>query len=171
MKRLGMLAVLVMCAISFAVAQNNQMPLGDVVKQPKPAKKASRVITNEEIPSRPEEPSQPAASGSSNAGGASADASGATASTGGKADAKPASGKEDSPEVAAIKARLKEVMSDELNLSSSIKDTEAAINREPDYSRRDVLSNILASQKKSLERRQSERADLRGKLDQAQKPR
>ncbi|MBZ5627592.1 MAG: hypothetical protein LAO06_01865 [Acidobacteriia bacterium] len=37
-------------------AQSQSIPLGDVVRAPKPEKKAAKVYTNDEIPSRPSEP-------------------------------------------------------------------------------------------------------------------
>ena len=169
MKRVVMLAVILLGAISLASAQNNQVPLGDVVKRPKPTKKAAHVYTNEEIPSRPEEPSQPAESAKPSSGSAAGNATGAAATdTSGKTEGKVATGKEDSPEVSAIKARLKEVETDELNLSSTIKDIEAVLGREEDSSRRDVLNDMLKNQKSSLSRRAAEKTELRGKLDQAQ---
>lgn len=168
MKRVVMLAVILLGVTSLAAAQNNEIPLGDVVKQPKPTKKAAHVFTNDEIPSRPE-PSQPAVSNTSTSGTANANASGGAANaTGTKTEAKAASGNTDSPEVSAIKGRLKEVQTDELNLASTIKDIEAAIGREEDSSRRDVLNDMLTNQKRSLQGRQAERIELRGKLDKAQ---
>jgi hypothetical protein len=169
MKRAVILTVIVLGATLLAAGQNNQTPLGDVVKRPKPTKKAAHVYTNDEIPSRPEEPSQPAAADKTGSGTAAGNATGPAASdTTAKTEAKAATGKEDSPEVSAIKARLKEVETDELNLSSTIKDIEAVLGREEDSSRRDVLNDMLKNQKSSLSRRQAERAELRGKLDQAQ---
>lgn len=43
---------------SVAVAQEQSPSLGDVARR-KPAKKATRVITNDEIPSKPEPPAEP----------------------------------------------------------------------------------------------------------------
>ncbi len=169
MKRIGMLMLLLLGATAVAVAQSNQASLGDVARQAKPTKKAARVITNEDIPSRPEEVAQPAA-GSSSGSGAPSDATkdgGATSDTKADAKEKPA-GKDDSPEVAAMKGRLKEVQSDELNLESAIKDIEANIAKEQDSERRDVLYNMLANRKKSLESRKAEKAELRAKIDQAE---
>lgn len=47
--------VLALCLTGWA--QSADVPLGDLVKQPKPVKRAARVITNDDLPQRPPEPS------------------------------------------------------------------------------------------------------------------
>ncbi len=171
MKRIGIFGLMLLGLSAVAVAQDNQVSLADVVRQQKPTKKASRVITNDEIPSRPEEPATPDTTANSASGTANAPATGtvAAATPGAAASGKPAAAANgDSPEVAAIKGRLKEVTADELNLSSTIKDIQAHLNMEEDRDRRAVLSNMLQNQKRSLELRQNEKMELRRKLDDAQ---
>jgi hypothetical protein len=46
--------VLALCLAGWA--QSADIPLGDLVKQPKPARKAARVITNDDLPQHPPEP-------------------------------------------------------------------------------------------------------------------
>ena len=53
-KTVLLLAVFVPVA---AWSQSSTMPLGDLVKQSKPTRKAARVVTNDDLPAHPPEPS------------------------------------------------------------------------------------------------------------------
>ncbi len=77
-------------AVAWTQEASQQIPLGDLVKQ-KPAKKAKRVVTNEDIPARP-----PEAASASSAQAPTAAGEGATPSQPAKADAeKPQSNQPD----------------------------------------------------------------------------
>lgn len=51
-----LLALALAIPVSVSAAQSGPLSLGEVVKQPKPAKRATRVITNDDFPERPPEP-------------------------------------------------------------------------------------------------------------------
>ncbi len=165
-----LVALMLLGLTGLAMAQKEQVSLGDVVRQQKATKKASHVYTNEEIPSRPEEPATPDTSATPSGGAApgtdaAAKPTGTVATPG---DAKAAGAKDENPEVAAIKGRLKEVTTDELNLNSTIRDIQAHIAQEQDSDRRRVLTNMLENQKKSLALRLEEKSDLQKRLADAQ---
>ena len=54
------LALFLLALAPALVAQSAPMPLGDLVKLPRPARKAARIITNDDIPERPPEAKPPA---------------------------------------------------------------------------------------------------------------
>jgi hypothetical protein len=153
-----------------SVAQQQQPSLGDVARQPKPNKKATRVITNDDIPSRPQQDA--ASSHSSGAAVTSADAPKPGEAPAEEKDnaeaAKP--GKEDSAEVAAMKQRLKELDSDEENLTTSLSRAEGLANSADDEERREVFEHIMAKKRESLQRTKAERAEINQKLAEQKKP-
>lgn len=149
------------------VAQQQEPSLGDVARQNKPKVKASRVITNDDIPSRPEEPTPPAVdSGSAESADTKAEKDTSAAEAKDKATK---DGKKDPPAIAAMKNRLGELDRDEVNLNVSIRDIEDNLNKEEDSDRRDVLSNMLNNQKTSLEKAKLERADITKRLEDYKK--
>lgn len=167
------IAAITFCA-SLGMAQ--QTSLGDVVRQNKPTKKAARVITNEDIPSRPEEAAVPSAANAMAAKTAEAGATGdAAAKPDDKArdgkEAKPAerSGKQDSSDTAAMKSRVKQLDNDIAGLTQGIKDGDKAIANEDDPQRREILENMQRSREHNLERSMAEREDIVKRLDDAAK--
>lgn len=161
---------------SLAVAQQQDSSLADVVKQHKTPKKAARVITNEDIPSRTDGDPAPAAS----AIGTAAISSAATESK--TDDSKDAKGgmsdktkddkaeKKDSPEVAALKTRLDQLNKDVDNMKFSIKGMETQLSNENDGERRSILENAINSRTSSLQHTILEREEVTGKLQDLQKP-
>lgn len=148
------------------VAQQQQLSLGDVVRQDKPKKKAARVITDDDMPSRPPE-SAPAASTTSGAG---ADVSAKPGEASGEKTAAGAkSGKPDSTEVAEMKHRLIELASDEKGLTSRIGSLEEAASKEQDPSRREIINHQLERTRNSLERARYERGEINKKLEDQKK--
>lgn len=148
-----------------AVAQQSNTPLGDVVKH-KSTKKASRVYTNEDFPSKDTSSSE----GAEKEDTSEPSAESSTASTA-EDNAAPSGKKKEneSPEILSLKTRLAEVDKDELNLKASIRDIQENIEKEEDPDRRDVLENMLAHQKQSFEKSQSERATIMKRLEEYKK--
>jgi hypothetical protein len=177
MKRSHLITLIaVVISAGVAVAQQQQTPLGDVVRQNKPTKKAARVITDEDMPSRPQ-PSQPESPSSSGLAPAVAtDAAEAPKSTDKDAakeskESKPADkANEDSAEVAAIKSRLKELATDIDGLQKNVQGAERGLREIDDPERRQIIENSMKNRQYSLNRALAERAELTQKLEDAKKP-
>lgn len=152
-----------------ALAQQQEPALGDVVRQSKPAKKASRVITNEDIPSRPQQEKAPASSVAAKTTPAAASAP-EQPLTQEKADVKPTPpANEDSEEVTAMKQRLKQLDGDLKDLSAQASRAEELAKAEKDPDRRDVLEHVAEKQRESLARSKAEQSGLNKKLEEQQK--
>jgi hypothetical protein len=164
----------VVISAGIAAAQQQQTPLADVVRQNKPTKKAARVITNEDIPSRPE-PIQPEAS-STAVSSVATEATDATKpsekdSAKESTEAKPAEKvPEDSAEVAAIKSRLKELDTDISGLQKNVEGAEKGLHEIEDPERRQLIENAMKNRQYSLNRALAERTELTQKLDDLKKP-
>lgn len=164
-------------ALSGMCQQNQPVSLGDVARQSKPTQKARRVITDEDMPQRTVDTSASSSSTGSSGGGSSTTAAatpapGSSSSDSGtpEATAKPNTASQakagpGNPEAEALRARIKEVVSDQLGLENVIRDTEAKIETEDDPNRRDTLKDMLKNSKASLERRKAEAADLKSRLN------
>ncbi len=158
--------------------QQEPVSLGEVARENKPTKKAKRVITDDDMPQRTVEDSAPSAS-SSGGGDASAPAANTASASSPTASAPAADSKSNAaapakasattPEAEALRARIKEVVSDQLGLENVIRDTEAKIETEDDPNRRDTLKDILKNSKASLARRKAEAADLQSRLSALEK--
>lgn len=158
-----------------AFAQQQDTSLADVVRQHKTIKKAARVITNDDIPSRADNDSDltPAAANSADSGSMvakaddSKDAKSETPSDKAKDDK---AEKRDSPEVAALKSRLNQLNKDVDNLHFDIKGMETQLSNENDDERRTILRNAIKNRNFSLQQTVLEREDVTGKLQELQKP-
>lgn len=168
MKIFRLSGLIVLCGFTLAmVAQQQEPSLGDVARQNKPKVKATRVITNDDIPSRPEETAPPSVDTGS---AGSTDTRNEKDADGAGAKNKTAKDEtKDPPAIAAMKNRLGELDRDEVNLNVSIRDIEDNLNKEEDSDRRDVLSNMLNNQKNSLEKAKLERADITKRLEDYKK--
>ena len=174
MKRIVGISIFALCVVGCAVAQQQQTPLGDVVRQNKPVKKASRVITDEDMPSHP----QPAAVSASVSGDTASAVTDAKPADEAK-DAKPApkAAKEDasadkpkeSAEVTAMKSRLQELDKDIPNLQHMVQGTEEAVMNAEDDDRRQIFENALKNHRYSLQHAMQEKEDLTQKLEEAKK--
>jgi hypothetical protein len=161
---------------SLLMSQEQPKPLGDVVRQNKPTKKATRVITDEDMPSHPQPAPAPAAA---NIAQPATDESGAKQATDPSKDDKtpdktPDSevSKEkskDSPEVQAMKSRVKELDGDINHMQRMLQGTEDASVNDPDPERRKIFENVSKNHRYSLDRAQAERAELNKKIEEAQK--
>ncbi len=168
------LIVVVISAVLLGVLAQAQS-LGDVAKQ-KPAKKAARVVTNDDIPSRPVEEPKPAAD-SPKAGDAGdtakPDSDKPKEGEEAKADDAKDNAEEDSPEVAALKKKLADLKD---GIASRTKRTDAyreQLKTETDDARFKMQSDILAAMELDLKRLDKEKQDMENelaKLKDKQKP-
>ncbi len=127
-------ALLIGCsAVSWA--QSDSVPLGDVARQ-RPARKARRVITDDDLPPRPAPPV------------ATADLAADNVSAAKPADA-PAS--KPSDELATTRKTLEELLSEEQNLRSEVVNLKKQTDDSPADSRRDVLFDLLDRKTRELE--------------------
>ena len=156
-----------------AFAQQQDTSLADVVRQHKTTRKAARVITNDDIPSRPDDSaSTPAATGSADANAAAKADDSRDAKSEAPADKArdDKAEKKDSPEVAALKSRLDQLNKDADNLHFDIKGMETQLSNENDDERRTILENAIKNRNFSLQQTVLEREDVTGKLQELQKP-
>ena len=152
-----------------ALAQQAQPSLGEVVRQQKSAKKAARVITNEDIPSRPQQDVTPSPSSAKTV--SSADAPKPEVPQEERGEAKAAkTDKEDTAGLAAMKQRLQELDNDEKDLASQVSRAEGLAKAEEDPARREVLQHVVTKQRESLEKAKAERSAINQKLDEQKKP-
>jgi hypothetical protein len=149
---------------SILMSQEQPKPLGDVVRQNKPTKKATRVITDEDMPSHP----QPAAATSTVPAKPAEESKDAATSKDAKetADAKEA---KESPEVAQMKSRMKELDMDIPNLQRMLKGTEEAISTAPDEERRAIFENAYKNHRYSLQHAIAEKEELTKQIEEAKK--
>lgn len=169
MKNLKWMMMAGVVLIGGSLYAQQQTPLGDVVKQNKPTKKASRVITDEDMPSHPEPAPEPAITGaalSSEKGSAVADGA-AKADDKKPAAAADKSAKVDSPEVTAMKSRVKELDSDINHMQRMLKGTEDASVNDPDPERRAIFENVSKNHRYSLQHAMDEKAELNKKIEEA----
>ncbi len=151
------LPILALLSVGAGLTQEEQRPLGDVARQNKPAAKARKVITNDEIPSVqvPDTPSAPAASGESAKSAPDQAAQG-------KADkAKPKA--ELSPKDKEKQDRIEALKKDRESLLKIQKQMQDKLANETLDNRREVWSSMLQHANEQLEQNQKE-------LDQVQKP-
>lgn len=171
MKKILGFTLLLMSVTACAAAQQQQTPLGDVVKQNKPARKAARVITDEDMPSHPQ-PAEPAPSAAADTGSAASTDTAAKPSEDAKDPkaAKPADEKsKDSAEVLAIKSRLKELDMDIPNLQRMLKGTDDAAVNSADPERRAIFENASKNHRYSLQHAMNEKQELNDKLQELKK--
>lgn len=137
--------VLILCMFAVGVAAQEQSPsLGEVAKQ-KPAKKATRVITNDEIPSRPPEPEV-------KAGDKAADAAKPQSTDAEKpkdaATKKPAPGDPDLPEaVRQAEFDLGEVRAQHHKAADEVRELQSRIAEATDERVKDALNAQLEDKK------------------------
>ena len=162
--KLAVLSIICLCS-ALSCAQS----LGEVAKQ-KPAKKATRVITNDEIPSRPpeEEPKKadPKPEASADEEKPAKESSTPAATT----DA--ASAEQSSPEIQGMEKQLADLKS---NLEARQKRTDEyreKLKAEADDSRRDVQQGVLDGMESDLKSMQKSVDDLQKQIDdkKAEKP-
>ncbi len=119
----------------------------------KPAKKATRVITNDEIPSRPQEEEPPA--GEATSGPSSA-----------KTNAETTPAARESSDVKEMQIQLAEMNK---NITARQKRTDeyrGKMQNETDDHRREVEQEVLAAMEGELKSMQEEAADLQKKIDE-----
>jgi hypothetical protein len=171
--RLITLVAAVLCA-GAAFAQQQQTSLGDVVRQNKPTKHATRVITDDDMPSRPQASEPPTqVSATAVASGESTDAAKPAEKDAAKdaKEAKPAEKpKDDSAEVAAMKSRVKQLDTDIEGLQRTIEGAKRGLKEIDDPERRQIIENAMKNREYSLRHAQTEREDLTKKLEDASKP-
>ncbi len=139
----------------------DEVPLGDVVKQQKAAKKAKRVITDDDMPARPPEPAPAtAASGSGAASSETKSEAEPKGESGGKAaDAKPAAAK--SPEAQAHEKRIADLKYAEEAEKKTIQKMEDALaGPEVTDNRRRMYEDTLSHARELLGQFQKEREEL-----------
>lgn len=174
MNKIVCISVFALSVVGCAAAQQ-QTPLGDVVRQNKPVKKASRIITDEDMPSHPQPAAAPVASSSGDAAATMTDAKPADDAKDAKPSAKDT--KEDastnkpkeSAEVTAMKSRLQQLDMDIPNLQHMVKGTEEAAMNAADDDRRQIFENALRNHRYSLQHAMQEKEDLSKKLEEAKK--
>jgi hypothetical protein len=153
-------AALVLCATcSFAEPQG---------AQPSTKKKATRVITDEDLQSTSSSShQQPPAAEPDTASEKSSSSSAATSSA--PASAKTNTAKSDNPQLAALQSRLDELDTDEANLAKGNASLREDLAKEQDAGRREVLQNMLNNRVRSLDRARSERSDINRKIETLKK--
>ena len=164
MKRPGHLIALVVLSATVVLAQQ---PVGDAAAKAKP-KKASRVITDDDFPQRSSE-SQPSAARSEERPTSASDKAAASESKADGNGAKSTDKKGSDTALEAMQSRLQELESDETNLTNGNKNLEEKIANEEASGRREVLENMLANRKRSLERTKSERSDIARQIEALKK--
>ena len=150
----ALISVLLLCASS-AFAQQSVTDAG----AKKPAKKASHVITDDDMSARAPETSHSQSAAPSAASPKASETGNVPAST-----TAPKGPKSTNPAVAALQNRLDELNSDETNLLNGNQKLEDDIANEEDASRRAVLQNMLTNRKRSLERAKAEKSDINQKI-------
>jgi hypothetical protein len=162
----GTMLALVTCWLlagaGWAQSQQSQRPsLAEVAKQKSTTKKAKRVITNDDIPSRPPEAASAPASG----------ASGAAAAETGKAEGpKTAAPAKDAKQLEQMKEKLDLVKNSQEAAKSTIERYEQQVANEPDERRREMFQGILDGAKRRQEALAKERSELETSIAAGQKP-
>ncbi len=174
MKLSSLAPIALFLAASAALCQENSVPLGDVVRQNKPIKKAARVITNDDLPQRAEPDSAPPSTGATSTASTTApDASGGANPSGSPANGKTAEapsvgGKQESGKAAELKAQLADIKSEQSGLENAIKEAEGKLAAEQDPARQEELAAMIKRMNASLENRKSRSAEIKSQLDQLQ---
>jgi hypothetical protein len=132
----------------------------DEARKAKPTKKATRVITDDDIPSRPvvETPTNPSEDGKASG------TEGAQKSAPQDRDAKASEQKDkDEDRATTPSAKIADLKSDEANLTRGIQELQTALDKEEDPGRREALENMITNRTKSLNRTKAEREQLQAK--------
>lgn len=140
--------------------------LADVAKQ-KPQKKASRVITNDEIPSRPDLAEPPKASTAATSSDAAEPANAKDAKDAkDKPQAQAAAGKdEDSPELKAMQKQLDDMKVNMAERKQRTEELREKVKNETDEYRRNLGPTLLAARELDLQTMKQESEDLQKKID------
>jgi hypothetical protein len=137
LRRCVITVILLLGCSALAWPQSDSIPLGDVARQ-KPARKARRVITDDDLPRHPSPPPDAAAPTSDDKDAPSKPADGA--------DAKPADG-----DMAATRKTLEDLLVKEQALNAEIANLEKQAGDSPVDSRRDVLLDVIRNRNADLE--------------------
>lgn len=161
---MGFRKLLLGIALSSLAGMAMAQSLADVAKQ-KPAKKAARVITNDEIPSKPE-PAEVAQSSDSAIGTQTSDPK---ETKDGKAKDKPAqtaSGKdEDSPELKAMQKQLEDMKLNMAERQQRTQELRDKVKNETDEFKRNLGPTLLAARELDLQTMKQETEDLQKKIE------
>jgi hypothetical protein len=160
-RKLVLLSIICLCA-GFSAAQS----LGEVAKQ-KPAKKATRVITNDEIPSRPpeEETTKASVTEAETAANEAKPAREPDKEPEKEANSATAPATQMSPEVQDMEKQLADLNT---NIAARQKRTDEyreKLRVEEDDSRREVQKEVLEGMERDLKSMQKESDDLQKKID------
>lgn len=159
MRKGSMLLVLLSLTLGTSLAFSQTV--ADAAKA-KPAKKASRVITNDDIPSKPPEEPKQTQSGAAAASTSDAAEEKPTAKPEGESTPKENS----SPEVQELEKQLTDLNN---NIAARKKRTEEyreKMQNETDDHRREVQQEVLAAMEGDLQQMQKEGEDLQKKIDE-----
>jgi len=158
-----LIALALAVPVSVSALQSGPLPLGDVVKRPKPAKRAARVIANEDFPERSPEPAPAAAAPADDK--ASAPAAKSAAATTPVTPAKPNEQGADSDASALLAKRLAEVGQAEESEQKLLERLKQALVREGmSENQRKMLAEALGQSERSLADYRDQKQTLEGQL-------